>query len=353
MKGWAERAGLISLLRAAASGRADLSVRALGDRRVRWAIATGLGPLLRRATARDPDAAASSLWPLVLGADLTARLLSAQHLDALTEIIDACSARVPPLVLLKGISTCEQYYPEPHLRPMRDIDILVDDDAVSIVESILSKLGYQEHAVKPIADWEGHHHGPPRTHPDTGVIVEVHRALFPPRSPLSAHRFFRSEYVMTQLQTTTFRGRAVSRLSDELQIVYTACHWARTPRRHGGVLPMMDITYLLRTTPAIRWSQVLECTAGSSASRYVSLLLTYLSHRGLIDIPREICQRLVWSGPFGRIALRFVHFLIERYLVEGRDFGLIVNRRTFVRMWKLLVLQEPWPWRRRLQGSTT
>jgi hypothetical protein len=236
---------------------------------------------------------------------------------------------------------------------MRDIDVLVDDDdAVSIVESILSKLGYQEHGLKPRVEYEGHHHGPPLIHPETGVLVEVHRALFPPTSRLGAHSFFRCDYVMTQLQTTTFRGRAVSRLSDELQIVYTACHWARMPRLLGGTLPMMDIIYLLRTSPAIRWDHILELTAGSSASRYVALILTYLSRRGLVDIPREILHRLVWCGPLGGITLRFVHCLIERHLVEGPDSGLVVNRRSFVRLWKLLVLQQPWPWRRRLQGST-
>ena len=46
-------------------------------------------------------------------------MIAAEHIDAMQEIIDASRAYVPYLTLLKGISIAEQYYPEPHLRPMR------------------------------------------------------------------------------------------------------------------------------------------------------------------------------------------------------------------------------------------
>ena len=56
-------------------------------------------------------------------------MISAEMTDAMKEIIDACEGYVPPLTLLKGISICDQYYPKPHLRLMRDIDFLVEDNA--------------------------------------------------------------------------------------------------------------------------------------------------------------------------------------------------------------------------------
>jgi Uncharacterised nucleotidyltransferase len=47
------------------------------------------------------------------------------QLEAVGEIIEACRGRVPTLVLLKGMSIAEQFYPESHLRLMRDVDFLV------------------------------------------------------------------------------------------------------------------------------------------------------------------------------------------------------------------------------------
>src|SRR5215510_12185937 len=106
------------LLQAAAEDRTDLILRDFLPAQIRWAVDSGLGPLLRRATAGDPQARKSPLWPLIESADLTARVMASDRLDAVHEIIRACDGRMEPLTLLKGISMCEQFYPEPHLRPM-------------------------------------------------------------------------------------------------------------------------------------------------------------------------------------------------------------------------------------------
>ena len=62
------------LLRAAADDRTDLVLGQFRPAQIRWAVDSGLGPLLRRATAGDPEARKSPLWPLVESADLTARV---------------------------------------------------------------------------------------------------------------------------------------------------------------------------------------------------------------------------------------------------------------------------------------
>src|SRR5262249_37104232 len=103
------------LLRAAAEDRTDLALGAFRAEQIRWAVVSGLGPLLRRATTGDLDARKSPLWPLVESADLTARVMAGERLDAAAELIRACEGRTPPLALLKGLSIGEQVCPEPHL----------------------------------------------------------------------------------------------------------------------------------------------------------------------------------------------------------------------------------------------
>src|SRR5215831_6299944 len=122
------KASLKLLLRAAAEDRTDLILSDFRPAQVRWAVDSGLGPLLRHVTSRDPRARKTPLWPLIESADLTARVMTSERLDAVDEMIRVCAGRKMPLTLLKGISICEQFYPEPHLRPMGDIDVLTEPD---------------------------------------------------------------------------------------------------------------------------------------------------------------------------------------------------------------------------------
>ena len=333
--------GLMTVLRAACRDQADVPLAALHDSVVRWAVETGLGPLVARVVADDPAAAAAPLWPLVQGASLTARLLTAHLITGMTDIVDAAREEMPPPVLLKGISMCEQHYPDPHLRPMRDIDFLVEEDAIPAAEAVLRRLGYRQSSAHPAAFYEGHHHSSPFVHPATGVWVDVHRALFPAGRPVGSNGALGPEHLARQLRWSDFQGRRVRRLSDELQIVHLACHWARGLRAVGGMVAMADIAYLLKNAPAVDWGRILDWTDGSPASRYLCLLLTYLDRHRLIDIAPGVLQRLdaMPTSP-GHLTLRVAHSLLDRYVVDGQDFGRLMTERNFNRLWKLLVLQS-------------
>jgi hypothetical protein len=336
-----DRPGLIRLVRASARGERDLRIQAFDEDTIRWAIETGLAPLLVRATADDPDAVTSPLWPLLQGANLTARLLSALQMDAMAEIIDACRGEVPPLVLLKGISMCEHDYPEPHLRPMRDLDFLVEDDWTVRVEAILTRLGYVHRSERSDAFYATHHHVAPFFHADTGIWVDVHRALFGPRSELGADGVFTLQTLKAELRPSRFRGRVVRRLSDDLQLVHVACHWAHGLRVVGGMIAMADISYLLNSTPSLRWGQILRWMDGSAASRHLCLLLTYLDKRGLIDVEPDIIRRLyLRQSSFDRFTMALGHLLLDRYVVGGHDFGAVMSEMNFQRLWRIAVLRK-------------
>ena len=319
---------LIPLLRAASQGRQNLMLGAFDEAQIPWAVETGLGPLLFQTTKADPKAARSPLWPLLQGADLTARMITAEQLDAMSEIIDACEGLVSPLTLLKGISICEQYYPEPHLRPMRDIDFLVGDADLPAVESILLKLGYRQQSKSSPELYKNHHHSMPFFHSQRGIWVEVHRGLFPSKSRFGADKVFSAENLKTQLRPSEFQGQKISRLSNELQIVYIASHWARSFNVVGGIVAILDLIYLLRNTKeAVHWEQVIDWLHGSVASTYLYLILTYLVKYRLSAIAPGILHGLfLRQRSLGNMNLKIAHSLIDRYLVDGKAFGRILNR---------------------------
>jgi hypothetical protein len=316
---------------------------AFDDAQIRWAIETGLGPLLVYATTADPQASTSPLWPFLQGADLLARMLTDEQFDAVSEILDACEARVPALTLLKGISIADQHYPVPHLRPMRDIDILVDEAALPIIESLLCALGYRQQSTNPPSFYDTHHHRMPFVHPQRGVWVEVHRGLFPAHSRVGTDRIFGLEHLDSQLRPSTFRGRPVTRLSDALQIVYIASHWALDFQPIGGIIAMLDLIYLLKhSKEAVCWEHMLDWLHGSVAATPLYLLLTYLDTYQLIDIAPEILHELsVRQRSFGSLNLHIMHRLIDRYSVDGHPFGRVYSGHHLNILWETLLLPGP------------
>jgi hypothetical protein len=269
---------------------------------------------------------------------LTERVITAEQMDAMEEIVRACGGQVPPLTLLKGISVREQFYPEPHLRPMRDIDFLVAQDAVSFVESALMRIGYCRRSENPPEYYETHHHTMPFVHPRTGVWVEVHRGLFPARDPVAADGVFSADNVAAERRPSEFRGRPVYRLSEELQIVYLASHWASDFSRVGGMVAMLDMIYLLKNARTIRWNQILEWLDGGVASASAYLLLTYLARHRLVELPREILHDVsLRQRSFGRISLGIVHAMIDRYVTNGGEFDRLMSSRNFNTLWETLL----------------
>jgi hypothetical protein len=331
---------LVSLLDSSGDG-SPCTLEQFDENQVRWAVESGLGPLLREALRDDPRAPQSPHWPLIEGATLRAKVVVGQQIDAMVEIIDACEGHFPPLTLLKGISMCEQYYARPEFRPMRDLDFLVEERAVSAMERILEGLGYRPQAINPPAFYSTHHHCMPFLHPGTDVWVEIHHGLFPPASALSTDEVFSQRSISRQRRASEFRGRSVYRLADELQIVYIACHWGRHFKVADGVIGLLDMIQLLNgRREGVRWEEILVWVDGSMASIHLYVLLTYLSRHRLVDVPVEILEKLRRKQrALGRAGLAIIHSLIDRHIVTGRAFGKVMTKRSAEIVWE--TLQSP------------
>jgi len=329
---------LITLLEAASKGRNNLRLTDFSEVAIDWAVDTGLGPLLYQATKAHPEAFSAQAWTLLKSADLTAKITTPELHDAMAEITDACRGCVDALTLLKGISICH-LYPQPHLRPMRDLDVLVAVDDLPILESLLLKLGYIQKSENPPEFYERHHHSMPFFHPEKRVWVEVHRQIFPSATAVASDWVFSPQNVATQLRPLKFQARRVNCLSDELCLVYIASHWASDLKVIAGMIGMLDAIHLLRNR-AIDWKLLLTWVRGSIASTHLYLLLTYLDHYGLIDVSPEILHQLfLQQRSFGRLNLRIVHTLIDYHLVEGNHFESEFSRRNLAILWQFLLLQ--------------
>ena len=333
---------LIPVLEAISSNRQDLALDVFDSGTVAWAIQGGLGPLLYRAVHRNAQSPLNSHWSSLKAADLTARILIGESFQAVREIIDACRPSVPSLTLLKGISISEECYPEPHLRLMRDVDLMIGKEWWPTVQSALKGLGYQQRS-DGAHRYHRHHHAEPFFHREKQVWVEVHHALFSPERRAGNARVFSHENIAAQSRPSLFQGAEVFRLSLELQLIYLASHWAQDFARIGGLVALADTMYLLKHAGAdFSWEWVLSAVYRSVPATYLYLLLSYMVRYDLVRVAPEVIRELSLSQrSFGSLGLKTIHRIIDDYFVGATGFGPLLSERTVGIIWKTLMLPGP------------
>jgi hypothetical protein len=100
------------------------------------------------------------------------------RLKVLEEILVLFSEHQLTPMLIKGAALCQSLYPDPALRPMRDIDILFGKDEVDQAHELLRNIGFTQ-STAPIPP--DHYHLPSlhRTVDEVQVCIELHRGLYP------------------------------------------------------------------------------------------------------------------------------------------------------------------------------
>ncbi len=107
------------------------------------------------------------------------KAIAVAQTETLAEIIAALRAARIESVVLKGGALAHILYPEPGLRPMEDLDILVSPDQGEAARVILCNLGFR--APAPTTRYERLQHHLPlaqRMTDDILVSVEIHTAAF-------------------------------------------------------------------------------------------------------------------------------------------------------------------------------
>ncbi|MFN2308583.1 MAG: nucleotidyltransferase family protein [Gammaproteobacteria bacterium] len=315
---------------------------------VAWIIETGLGPILWAAYRQQPDSVPPACHDPLRAADLTALFLSTAMFDALGTILDGAATLGCAVTLVKGASVAGQWYPEPHWRPMRDIDLLVDAREQSRFEQLLRDLGFQQQSWLPEAFFLDHHHSMPFYHPQWRCWVEVHRGLFRDDRPERRIAALRPEALAARRQACTVRGASAWRLADPEQLVYTAVHWGGRLTLVGGLVPLLDMLLMLRRGgEQLDWDAVLDIAADEAAARPLFVALDYLRKQGLIELPAAVWRGLARGHDgIGRGGVRMLHGIIDDFMVCGkRQRGL--NSEALVNMrWETLLGEGP-VWRKR------
>ena len=331
---------LIPLLKAVAADTDGLDPDVFDDAAVRWAIRVGLGPTLHRAIRNHPSRGRPrEAFEWLKSSDLAGRVVVGEILDALEEILVCSDALAEQITLLKGASLSQFLYPEPHLRPMVDIDLLVTERSQTQLEAVLRQLGYQQQSSLPAEFYETHHHSMPFVHGARGLCVEVHTALVS-RCAAARDRVFSAAHVSSRIEPAISRGHRTNRLSAELELAYTCTHWALERGCFaGGVLPLVDVVHqITRRGGELDWDRLLSDLDASHAASHVRLALGYLDRQAVIRLPPGVSERLAEAeriplGPSEPILDR----LLDRYAMQGRRFGRLASVNNVRSVWDALL----------------
>jgi hypothetical protein len=276
----------------------------------------------------DPGQLPESLKERLRAADLWARFRSAENLAAALEILDTCAGQVPPFTLLKGLSIGPERYPAPHYRFLGDLDLLIPHEALRETQRVLESLGYV--AFRSAFDVESDHHLPPLRHPRTGVVVELHTGLFSSRHGFDRVGPFAARQVLAERRPSELEGRQVFRLSPELQVVYTASHWALRFSPASGPRGLLDMLLLLRAEgDSLDWHRIADWLEDRRIAAHLQLMLHCLNAWGLLEIPPQLGTHPERLGVLEPQVLETLMGMTERYQLRGAMAGVpdLVERK--------------------------
>lgn len=297
-------------------------------------VQAGLGPLLcDLVTPYSADDA-----QLLNATSLTARVVIHQMINAVASILQVAPGVADRVVLLKGIAACQRHYPEPHYRLMGDIDVLVPRHLRLELEAALHKLGYTQRSELPSEFYATHHHSMPFCHPDTGVWVEVHTALFPASNALAHDPCFSVDHIWTNTAPITLNESRALVLSDELHLLYTCTHWASSLNIERGLVPMLDVIFLLRSNMYLDWQRILDWTAHSRAATHLAVMLGYLSSRNIVVLDEAATVvRDYGLRKLGRLNARLLYHIIDEFIVGRNPFGRFATHYNTLIAWDALL----------------
>lgn len=214
------------------------------------AIQHRVAPLLFRRSAGCPE------W--AIPAEAMARLKRAHaaaarrsitlvyELHRVGTLLDAASIR---WAALKGAWLGLTAYPEAALRPVRDLDVLVERERAVEAYRLLLDAGFHRQpgdaiSLEQAARGDGFRHLPSLVAPQSGMIVEVHTRLFDSGAREGAQRF--AAAALARAQRTAVAGRATPFLSAENNALHLVAHAALDSTFDNGPLIFTDFAWLAR-----------------------------------------------------------------------------------------------------------
>lgn len=198
-----------------------------------------------------------------------------------------------PYAALKGAWLAWHAYPHPALRPMRDVDILVQPEQTLDAFDVLLAGGFLRLAqdlTPPAHAFEQHRHLPPIADPRTSICVEVHSRLVDHGHATAAGSTVKQ--LSSSIGAMT-GGTAISYLSREDSLLHLIVHSVYEHQFNNGPAVLNDVAMLLKSGP-LDWDHFWAAACSQRQLPGCSLIFAMAEHyHGDLGIawPADRCNR--------------------------------------------------------------
>jgi hypothetical protein len=201
----------------------------------------GMAPLFNRNAVAAGIELPEDITFRLRGLVLRHRLAEQARTRCLVEILQAANTAGIEVVLLKGAAMAHLVYPEPGLRPMRDMDLLARPDQAAKLQSLLMGMGYKPAEEAP---WDHQHlSGLVKQVEGFTISLEVHHHVF--------HFSWRGraanvEEWMDRARPFFIEGIPAKSLAPEEMLWHAYQHMISGPIRLIAVADMINLTEELK-----------------------------------------------------------------------------------------------------------
>ena len=182
------------------------------------------------------------------------RNANATRFDFLGRILDAFEAASIRVLVLKGSALAHILYPSPGLRPISDIDLLVDGRDADRAQSELRSMGFDAPNQPTDRRFVGHQHLPPAILVRNGVYVqiEIHRDALSSDTPGS----MRLEQTYDRRQAFAVGGRTAYAFGHEDMLHHLVRHAAERSSLFRLIWVTDIVAYATRFRAEIDWAEL-------------------------------------------------------------------------------------------------
>lgn len=205
-----------------------------------------------------------------------------------TKLINRLSDQSIHVIPLKGVYLADIVYYHIGLRPMGDIDLLVDERDIPKIDITLREVGYTVRDYWLQAEKKVVHSLPPFTQAQAPDI-DIHWAFTGPDNP------FCIDYdgIWDRAQTGIISGARVNILDPVDQLLSLSIHLSYHHHFMAGLRSLVDIReYLIKSEVSFPWKAALERAADWKCRRVLFLSLYLLHHYLNTQIPDYVMAEL-------------------------------------------------------------
>ena len=187
------------------------------------------------------------------------------------------------LIPLKGAHLAALVYPDPALRPMGDLDLLVPREQLEEGAEIITGLGYRASRAYQVDDECTRMQHLPPMNKDGHSTIEIHWAISKPHYPFMIDQ----AALWDSAVKTRITAQPAWVLSNENLLMHLALHTSYQHHFNSGLKPFCDIAeLLLHHREKIDWGRLTQDAKEWGLAKSLYLTLTMVEDLLQVNVPR-------------------------------------------------------------------